>query len=680
MNRKKNLSMSIMFENRKISNEISIPKTTPSIWIPSQNISKCYKCKDTFSIWKRKHHCRICGRIFCSYCADEWGIIPSLINLTSPPDNNFSLNSILYKERRMCKDCNSQSQFIKKSSLYIYIFTNLPLTFKELYDIRLVNKEWCKAINTILSFYKGVQYKLPCQELTKLEKKVLWNHRFEFSQHFFLMSKCLSSFKNGEKISALEQLILFYNKKITHYDCKKIACRRNCSPSPKIEEILEICSNEIVISNKIARLWLLNNFKLLKSSEIKMIIPWLINLGLKHYSVFYDIIIPLCSSNNNLIYSFFFECDFFMIDKILYYKLNPILNCFLEKLDSNIVKELYKTLDFVKFINENIFLNLSNSKWESQVNNWISERGPVRLPWDSSTVCIGIASEAITVFNSATKPWKIPLIVRNKNGEKIVNILVKFEDVRKDKLTMIVSKFLNNICKGLVDIETYNIFPVYETCGWIEMVEKSSTMYDIKHKYKTTLQNYIMDLNPNITVKKMREKFIKTCVSSCVLCYVMGVGDRHLENILVTKDGKLLHIDFSYILGDDPKNLKVEMKITEDMVNMLGGINSKFYNIFKENCSLAYKKMRLRSSLWYILLSYLNFSLPSIDAFKYTKLVIKNHIIERLLPGENNSEASMQIIDIVDRSSKTSWTQNIAEFTHKISNTLREATQFNMEL
>ena len=90
--------------------------------------------------------------------------------------------------------------------------------------------------------------------------------------------------------------------------------------------------------------------------------------------------------------------------------------------------------------------------------------------------------------------------------------------------------------------------------------------------------------------------------------------------------------------------------------------------------------MRLRSSLWYILLSYLNFSLPSIDAFKYTKLVIKNHIIERLLPGENNSEASMQIIDIVDRSSKTSWTQNIAEFTHKISNTFREATQFNMEL
>ena len=72
-----NLSMSIMVENRKISNEISIPKTSPSIWIPSQNVSKCYKCKEDFCIWRRKHHCRVCGRIFCAKCADKWAIIPS---------------------------------------------------------------------------------------------------------------------------------------------------------------------------------------------------------------------------------------------------------------------------------------------------------------------------------------------------------------------------------------------------------------------------------------------------------------------------------------------------------------------------------------------------------------------------------------------------------------------------
>ena len=258
--------------------------------------------------------------------------------------------------------------------------------------------------------------------------------------------------------------------------------------------------------------------------------------------------------------------------------------------------------------------------------------------------------------------------------------MVKFEDVRKDKLTMVIAEFIQKICKKLVDIKTYNIFPIDNGCGWIEMVEKANTLYDVKYKYNTTLQNYIMDLNPTLTVTQLRKKFIKTCVSSCVLCYILGVGDRHLENILVTKDGRLLQIDFSYILGDDPKNLNVEMKITEDMLTMLGGTESESYQQLKKDCTEAYKHIRLRTSLWYILLSYLEFSAPVIDNYKYTKKLIENHIIEKLLPGENDIQASMQIIDIVERSSKTTWSQNLADFSHKVSNTLKDFTQFNLEL
>ena len=54
----------------------------------------------------------------------------------------------------------------------------------------------------------------------------------------------------------------------------------------------------------------------------------------------------------------------------------------------------------------------------------------------------------------------------------------------------------------------------------------------------------------------------------------MGLGDRHRENILVNNYGELF-IDFSYLLGEDPKNAAVEMKITPEMLTMLGGKCSK---------------------------------------------------------------------------------------------------------
>ena len=106
--------------------------------------------------------------------------------------------------------------------------------------------------------------------------------------------------------------------------------------------------------------------------------------------------------------------------------------------------------------------------------------------------------------------------------------------------------------------------------------------------------------------------------------------------------------------------------------------------MFKIQCKEAYKKIRLRSSLWYILLTYLVFSVPSIDYYKYNEEMIKNHVIERLVPGEKDSEASMQIIDIVERSSRSNWGENIAEWSHSIGNELRKIkdnfTLFNLEM
>ena len=236
---------------------------------------------------------------------------------------------------------------------------------------------------------------------------------------------------------------------------------------------------------------------------------------------------------------------------------------------------------------------------------------------------------------------------------------------------MFVSHWLKNICNHDVSICTYNILPYSLNYGWVEIIEDCVTLYDISHKHNKTLQNYIMDLNDDITVQEVRFNFIRSCVSSCVLSYIMGLGDRHRENILVNHYGELVHIDFSYLLGEDPKNAAVEMKITPEMLTMLGGKCSKQFMLFKKHCERVYKIVRGRSSLWYLLLSFLAFNKPEIKPYHNNYDFIKRYVINRLVPGEFDDVSSMQINEIVERSSESSWTEYISDASHHLSNNLK---------
>ena len=41
-------------------------------WIPDAVSSDCYRCQAKFTTLRRKHHCRMCGQIFCSRCCGNF--------------------------------------------------------------------------------------------------------------------------------------------------------------------------------------------------------------------------------------------------------------------------------------------------------------------------------------------------------------------------------------------------------------------------------------------------------------------------------------------------------------------------------------------------------------------------------------------------------------------------------
>ena len=67
-----------------------------------------------------------------------------------------------------------------------------------------------------------------------------------------------------------------------------------------------------------------------------------------------------------------------------------------------------------------------------------------------------------------------------------------------------------------------------------------------------SLEHYILGKNRSWTISQVRNRFLESLVMSVVLAYVLGVGDRHLENIFVTDRAELIHIDFEYLFGAAP--------------------------------------------------------------------------------------------------------------------------------
>ena len=83
----------------------------------------------------------------------------------------------------------------------------------------------------------------------------------------------------------------------------------------------------------------------------------------------------------------------------------------------------------------------------------------------------------------------------------------------------------------------------------IEVVLNSTTIAKIQKKArgargafdKKLLYQWLMDQNPDpVSKAKAIDNFIRSCAGCCVATYVLGIGDRHSDNIMLRKNGQVI--------------------------------------------------------------------------------------------------------------------------------------------
>ncbi|KAL2010307.1 hypothetical protein VTN00DRAFT_6114 [Thermoascus crustaceus] len=258
----------------------------------------------------------------------------------------------------------------------------------------------------------------------------------------------------------------------------------------------------------------------------------------------------------------------------------------------------------IRFSRENRPLKIEKLKkyLKDPKNELIHIDPPLPLPLDPEVLITGCFPEEANVFKSSLSPLHINF--KTSDGRKYPVLFKVGDDLRQDQLVIQIITLMDRLLqKENLDLKLtpYRILATSSNAGAAQFIP-STSLSAASAKYKGSILAYLRDNNPDDTEplgvrKEAMDTYIKSCAGYCVITYLLGVGDRHLDNLLLAPDGHFFHADFGFILGRDPKPFAPMMKLCKEMVEGMGGANSPHYLQFKQHCFTAYTTLRKSANL-----------------------------------------------------------------------------------
>lgn len=292
------------------------------------------------------------------------------------------------------------------------------------------------------------------------------------------------------------------------------------------------------------------------------------------------------------------------------------------------------------------------------------QRNNCRLPLCPSLVAKELNLKACSFFSSNALPLKLALVNSDPLGEEI-NVMFKVgEDLRQDMLALQMIRVMDRIWlqEGLdLRIVNFRCISTGKHRGMVELVPFSDTLRKIQVEYGVTgsfkdkpLAEWLRKYNPaEDEYDKASENFIYSCAGCCVATYVLGICDRHNDNIMLRSTGHMFHIDFGKFLGHAQmfgsfKRDRAPFVLTSDMAYVINGGErpTSRFQLFVDLCCQAYNLIRKHSGLFLNLLALMTSSgLPELSGSQDLK-----YVFDALQPHNTDAEATILFTRLIESS------------------------------
>jgi phosphatidylinositol-4-phosphate 3-kinase len=349
-----------------------------------------------------------------------------------------------------------------------------------------------------------------------------------------------------------------------------------------------------------------------------------------------------------------------------------------------LLQHLNSAADEVKTVKDSSRATVLFHHMERLNNHLVETETPIPLSL-AITTC-GVDVKNSSYFSSNTFPLKIAFLSNpgntTENGpfnEKISQNNICYaiykvgDDLRQDQLTLQMIRVMDKLwLKDGLDMKmiTFKCVPTGDKQGLVEMVTEAKTLKEIQvsggrgvtGSFKDTpVADWLKKYNSStLEFEKAKDNFTRSCAGYSIATYLLGICDRHNDNIMVKQSGHIFHIDYGKFLGDHQmvgnfKRDRTPFVLTPDMAYVINGCEKKpseKFHEFVDLCCKGFNVVRKNGNLLLNLFALMASSgIPGVnhDAVKYVQ--------SALLPDLSNSEAAATFARMIEESLSSWFTQ-----------------------